>query len=105
MTESNEHIKEPEKIPLPKAVQPQKQVSTFEVPYFVILNQEKQRNKEAFDNKRRNDRVERLKAIQKLRSSKVVVYYSVDILSPNDVELLFDLLQSVKQQKKLDLFL
>jgi hypothetical protein len=106
MADQNENIKEPEIIPLPESQAPQKQVSTFEDPYFIVLARQKQQNKEVFENSRRNARVERIKAIQKLRGgTKVVVYYSIDTLSQNDSEILFDLLQSVGKQKRLDLFL
>jgi hypothetical protein len=106
MNESDERIKEPEIIPLPEVRGVQQQVAGFEEPYFVALEREKQQNKTAFENSRRNARVERIKAIQSLRrSSKVVVYYSVDLLTATDAEFLFDLLQSVGKQKRLDLFL
>ena len=105
MAESDDSTKEPQVIPLPETIQLQKQVSAFELPYFITLEREKQQSKEAFENSRRNARVERIRVIQKMRGSKVVVYYSIDILTASDVEILFDLLQSVGKQKKLDLFL
>lgn len=105
MDETNDSIKEPEIIALPESQPPQKQISSFEEPYFSVLEREKQQNKSAFENSRRNARVERIKAIQTLRNSKIIVYYSIDTLSGNDAEILFDLLQSVGKQQRLDLFL
>lgn len=105
MDELNDNIKEPEIIDLPESQLPQKQISTFEEPYFSVLEREKQQNKSAFENSRRNSRVERIKVIQGLRNSKIIVYYSIDTLSGKDAEILFDLLQSVGKQQKLDLFL
>jgi len=105
MAKANENIKKPEVLPLPESMPLPKQVGTFEEPYFITLEREKQHSKRAFENSRRNTRVERIKAIQNLRKSKVIVYYSFDTLSQDDSEILFDLLQSVGKQKRLDLFL
>ncbi len=105
MAEEKDNIKEPEVLPLPQAQPQQKQVSSFEEPYFNVLERERQQSKKTFENSRRNARVERIKAIQGFRESKVIVYYSIDTLTGNDAEILFDLLQSVGKQKKLDLFL
>jgi len=105
MAEEKDNIKEPEVLALPEAQPQQKQVSPFEEPYFNVLERERQQSKQSFENSRRNSRVERIKAIQNFRESKVIVYYSIDILTGNDAEILFDLLQSVGKQKKIDLFL
>ncbi len=105
MAEEKDNIKEPEVLPLPEAQPQQKQVSPFEEPYFNVLERERQQSKQSFENSRRNPRVERIKAIQNFRESKVIVYYSIDTLTGNDAEILFDLLQSVGKQKKIDLFL
>lgn len=105
MDNPNENIKEPEVLPLPEQQPTQKPSSIFEEPYFSILERDKQLNKLAFENSRRNARIERIKAIQSARKSKVIVYYSINTLSHNDAEILFDLLQSVNKQKRLDLFL
>lgn len=106
MSEEKENIiKEPEILPLPEMQPQQKQVSSFEEPYFLALDRDRQQNKKTFENSRRNARVERIKAIQSFRESKVIVYYSIDTLTSNDAEMLFDLLQSVGKQKNLDLFL
>src|SRR5690348_1197298 len=102
-----EPVKEPEVLPLPEVspAAPPPQVSPFEEPYFYVLQTEKQNYKNAFENSRRNLRAERIRKIQTLRESKVVVYYSLFTLAFEDAELLFDLLQSVGKQQKLDLFL
>lgn len=105
MANEEEKVKEPEILPLPEAQPQPKQVNSFEEPYFNALERERQQSKQAFENSRRNARVERIKAIQGFRESKVIVYYSIDTLTPNDAEILFDLLQSVGKQEKLDLFL
>src|SRR3989344_9749 len=105
MANEQENVKEPEVLPLPQSQPQPKQVNSFEEPYFSILEKEKQQSKQAFESSRRNVRVERIKAIQGFRKSKVIVYYSIDTLTPNDAEILFDLLQSVGKQKNLDLFL
>jgi len=105
MDEEKEEIKEPEVLPLPESQPAQKQVSPFEEPYFNVLERERVQSKQSFENSRRNARVERMKAIQSFRDSKVIVYYSIDTLTNNDAEILFDLLQSVGKQKKIDLFL
>lgn len=105
MDNPNENIKEPEVLPLPEQQQTQKPSGIFEEPYFSVLERDKQQNKSAFENSRRNARVERIKAIQSARKSKAIVYYSIYTLSHNDAEILFDLLQSVNKQKRLDLFL
>lgn len=106
MPKNQDEIKEPEVLPLPESQPQPKQVSSFEEPYFMSLERDKQQSKKAFEDSRRNARVERIKAIQDIRGkSKIVVYYSIDTLTPNDAEILFDLLQSVGKQKKLDLFL
>ena len=105
MENPNENIKEPEVLPLPEQQPTQRPSDIFEEPYFSVLERDKQQNKLAFENSRHNARIERIKAIQSARKSKVIVYYSVDTLSYNDAEILFDLLQSVDKQKRLDLFL
>ncbi len=105
MDNPNENIKEPEVLPLPEQQPTQKPSGIFEEPYFSVLERDKQQNKSAFENSRRNARIERIKAIQSVRKSKVIVYYSIDTLSHNDAEILFDLLQSANKQKRLDLFL
>lgn len=105
MDNPDENIKEPEVLPLPEQQPTQNPLSIFEEPYFSVLERDKQQNKSAFENSRRNARIERIKTIQSARKSKVIVYYSIDTLSHNDAEILFDLLQSVNKQKRLDLFL
>jgi len=102
---NNQNPKEPEILPLPQAPAIQRPASAFQEPYFRTLERERQLNKANFENSRRNARLERIKAIQQSRKSKVVVYYSIDILSGHDAEILFDLLQGVGKQQKLDLFL
>lgn len=98
-------VKEPEITPLPDQQALQNPVSTFEEPYFSVLENEKKQNKSAFENSRRNARVERIRFIQNARNSKLIVYYSLNTLTYADSEILFDLLQSVGKQKRLDLFL
>jgi len=105
MLENKEPIKKPEVIPLPTEDTTVVSKKPKELPYFLILNQQKQQYFQAFDERRRNDRIERIKAIQTKRSSKIIVYYSVSILDFNDAEILSEILQSIGKQKKLDLFL
>ncbi len=105
MSQSKDPIKKPEKIDLPSeelAVTPQKR---FKEPYFITIKQQKKHYFRAYDNQRRNDRIERIKAIQTQRGSKIIVYYSISILDFDDAKVLAELLQSIGKQKKLDLFL
>jgi len=97
--------KKPEKISLPSeepAVTPQKR---FREPYFITIEKQKQQYLKAYDDQRRNDRIERIKAIQAKRNSKIIVYYSISILDFNDAKILAEILQSIGRQKRLDLFL
>ncbi len=105
MANEEESIKQPEIIPLPTTEPVQAPTALFEEPYFSIIERERKQNKDAFESSRRRARTERIKAIQDIRKSKVVVYYSIDTLTPNDAEVLFDLLQSVGKHDRLDLFL
>lgn len=105
MVDANDRVREPEPIELPESLEGEKREGLLEEPYFIQLDRGKQSNKSSFENSRRNARVERIKRIQELRKSKVVVYYSLDTLSLKDAEILFDLLQSVGKRNKLDLFL
>ena len=98
-------VKEPEVLALPDVQTQPQQVSVFESPYFLALEQEKRNYKAAFENSRRNLRVERIRRIESIRSSKVIVYYSVATLTHQHAEILFDLLQSVGKRENLDLFL
>ncbi len=104
MDNAEEPVREPEKLELPTA--PSGEIrGAPEEPFFITLENEKRINKETFENSRRNSRIERIKKIQTIRNSKVIVYYSIGILDYSDSETLFDLLQRVGKQKRLDLFL
>jgi len=105
MSENKEPIKKPEVVPLPTEDTAVVSKKLKEPPYFLILNQQKQQYFQSYGEQRRNDRVQRIKAIQNKRNSKVIVYYSVSILDFNDAKILAELLQSIGKQKKLDLFL
>lgn len=74
MAEEKDNIKEPEVLPLPESQPQQKQISPFEEPYFNVLERDRQQSKKTFENSRRNSRIERIKAIQNFRGSKVIVY-------------------------------
>ena len=105
MSENKKAVKEPEPISLPSeeaAVAPQKR---FREPYFITIKQQKKQYLQGYNNQRRNDRIERIKAIQNKRGSKIIVYYSISMLDFNDAKILAELLQSVGKQEKLDLFL
>jgi hypothetical protein len=105
MSETKKPTKQPEIIPLPTEDTTSVPRKIKEPPYFLVLNQQKQRYFQAFNEQRRNDRIERIKAIQNKRGSKVIVYYSVSLLDFEDAKILAELLQSIGKQKKLDLFL
>ena len=60
MANEQENVKEPEILPLPQTQPQPKQVNSFEEPYFSILERDKQQSKQAFENSRRNARVERI---------------------------------------------
>jgi hypothetical protein len=59
----------------------------------------------AFENQRTNTRREHIKQIEQARSSRVVVYYSVEMLTMRHAELLSDLLAMRPPVENLDLFL
>ncbi len=40
--------------------------------------------------------------LEKIRNSKVIVFYSFDILKPSDFETIFDLLNATGKQNKID---
>ncbi len=105
MSENKEPTKKPEIISLPTEDAAVVSKKPKEPPYFLILNQQKQQYFQAYGEQRRNDRIQRINAIQNKRNSKVVVYYSVSILDFSDAKILAELLQSIGKQKKLDLFL
>jgi len=105
MSENKKPTKQPEIIPLPTEDTTSVPRKIKEPPYFLVLNQQKQQYFQAFDEQRRNDRIERIKAIQNKRGSKVIVYYSVSLLDFGDAKILAELLQSIGKQKNLDLFL
>ncbi len=105
MSENKKPTKQPEIIPLPTEDTTSVPRKIKEPPYFLVLNQQKQQYFQAFNEQRRNDRIERIKAIQNKRGSKVIVYYSVSLLDFGDAKILAELLQSIGKQKKLDLFL
>lgn len=97
-------VKKPEILPLPDVTPPQ-QPAPFEQPYFINLEQEKLALSNAYETNRRAQRIERLRRLEQLRDARVVVYYSVDTLSGAHAETLFDVLQGIKPQKRLDLLL
>ena len=102
----NKPSKKPEIIPLPTEALTVLAKRLKEPPYFLTLNQQKEQYFKAYNEQRRNDRLQRIKAIQTQRGgSKVIVYYSVNILDFSDAKILAELLQSIGKQKKLDLFL
>jgi len=105
MLENKESFKKPEVIPLPTEDATVVSKKSKELPYFLILNEQKKKFFQAYDEQRRNDRIERIKAIQAKRDSKIIVYYSISILDFDDAKMLAEILQSVGKQKKLDLFL
>ena len=105
MSENKKPTKQPEIIPLPTEDTTSVPRKIKEPPYFLVLNQQKQQYFQAFNEQRRNDRIERIKAIQNKRGSKVIVYYSVSLLDFGDAKILAELLQSIGKQKNLDLFL
>lgn len=104
MGDEDRGSKAPEKLSLPDLAPATDRVP-FEQPYFTILENEKQAFANTYQANRRSLRLERIKKLEGLRKSHVIVYYSVDILSAPHAETLFDLLQGVKPQKRLDLFL
>ena len=104
MSETNP-IKKPETIPLPVQDTPTEVKPTKEPPYFLTLNKAKQQYFQAYNEQRSNDRIQRIKAIQKSRDSKVLVYYSIATLDFDDAKIFAELLQNIGKQKKLDLFL
>lgn len=104
--DEQDQVRQPEILPLPEPpTPPATPVSAFEEPFFSVLQREKLNYRQAFDNSRRNSRIERIRSIQELRDSKVIVYYSLVTLTSEDAEMLFDLLQSVGRRRNLDLFL
>lgn len=105
MSESEGPAQKPEIIPLPTKDAAVASKRPKELPYFLILSQKKQQFFQAYDEQRRNDRIQRIKAIQNKRNSKVLVYYSVSILDFKDVKVLLEILQSLGKQTNLDLFL
>lgn len=105
MAKFSDRAREPVAIPLPEPPSEGRPIGAFQEPYSSILERQKIQSKAAFESRRRKDRVERIKAIQGLRNSKVVVYYSVDTLTGDHAEILFDLLETVRKQTRLDLFL
>ena len=85
--------------PASAAVQPPK------IPYFLVLEQQRQAFLQNFDASRDNLRRELIRNIQQHRGSRVVVYYSVETLTPKHAELLQDILAMRPATSRLDLFL
>lgn len=75
------------------------------IPYFAVLEQQAEQHHLALQQQRLQDRRQRIKTIQDERKSTVIVYYSQDLLQPKHSELLYEMLQILGPQKRLDLFL
>ncbi len=102
---SKNPVKKPEPIPLPSEERTTVPTKRFQEPYFITLRKQKQQYFQSYEQQRRTDRLERIKAIQEKRKSKLIVYYSVNLLDFNDAKLLAELFQSIGKQERLDLFL
>jgi hypothetical protein len=94
----------PERLPLPAST-PGAQPFPVSMPFFIRLSQERDAYMRAFENQRTNTRREHIRQIQQARSSRVVVYYSVETLTMRHAELLQDLLAMRPPNENLDLFL
>jgi hypothetical protein len=96
----------PEKLPLPGAIPGSKPATRpVATPFFIQLAQERANYFAGFDALRQNTRREHIKQIQSIRSSRVVVYYSLQQLIPRHAELLQDLVAMRAPVENLDLFL
>lgn len=74
-------------------------------PFFLSLAAQRSAYFAGFEALRDNDRRQRIKNLQSQRDSRVVVYYSVGLLTPRHAELLHDLLEMRPPAKNLDLYL
>lgn len=75
------------------------------LPFIEHLNMIETRQRTIADIELNGLRKQRIEQIQKLRDSRLIVYYSVDILDHKDAEELYDVLSCYPQNKKIDLFL
>lgn len=100
-----EPLELPEDLAVPPAPPGARPPARAELPYFITLQQQAEQHQQALEGRRTNDRHERIRAIQATRDSKVVTYYSLETLHPSHTVLLYELLQKVGRQKRIDLFL
>jgi len=106
MSMSNKQpAKKPEPIPLPSEESTTVPTKRFQEPYFITLKKQKEQYFQSYAQQRRRDRLERIRAIQEMRRSKLIVYYSVSLLDFSDAKILTELFQSIGKQERLDLFL
>lgn len=95
----------PEKLPLPDAAAGVPVQPAITPPFFLQLEQDRAALQQSFEATRTGARKERIKKLQDARNSRVVVYYSIGMLSDRHAELLQDVLSMRAPGDNLDLFL
>lgn len=103
--DNSDNAKEPERLELPDNIFVIPQEKPLEEPFSEKLKKDRFQSKTSFKENRRTLRLERIKKIEEIRNSKLLVYYSIDTLDRNDSDVMFEILQSIKKKDRLDLFL
>ena len=109
MSEQNKHRgNKPEKLEIPefpKNNQGKKTLRNPQPPFSWTLQQMKADAENQVFQRLIVNRRNLIEQIERLRSSKVVVYYSIHLLDAEDFETIFDLLNTLGKQKNLDLYI
>ena len=102
----SEHRNKPEKLTLPESPKRnQEKKASHQPPFKIQLQKMSYDAKNQVFNRLCEARKNLIKQLEKIRTSKVIVFYSFDILKPNDFETIFDLVNATGEQNKLDLYL
>lgn len=79
--------------------------SSYRQPFFIKLAKFVAENPQNVENKLKQLRKERIRRLQDMRQSQLIVYYSLDSLDRRDVERFYEVLTTLENVKNLDLFL
>lgn len=95
----------PEKIALPEKPPPRHGVSPVEPPFSIKIGQIRYAGQQNVEEQLRNLRHERIKRLQELRKSKLIVYYAWDMLDSTDAEQFYEILSTFGKTDNIDLFI
>ena len=109
MSDQNKHRgNKPEKLDLPENPINSKEKKSLKnplPPFRFQLQQIKANSENQIIQILENNKINLIKQIEKIRSSKVVVYYSFNRLEPSDFEIIFEFVDSLGKQDCLDLYI